>query len=186
MKRISLVLFATLLALPFAATAAGAQEAVGVGVGPEVAAPPVDYGPPACEWGYYSYYPYACSPYGYYGPQWFYGGMFIGVGPWYGWGRGGYGRGGYGYGRGGYGRGGYGYGARGGYAARGAYGGANRGGYAARGYAGGARGAAPRAGAGAARGGFSGGGARGGGGFSGGGGHAGGGGGHGGGGGGHR
>ena len=38
------------------------------------------------EWGYYSYYPYACAPYGYYGPNWFSGGVFIGVGPWYGWG----------------------------------------------------------------------------------------------------
>src|SRR6202020_1366941 len=95
-----------------------AQVAVGVGVGPAVVAAPADYGPPACDWGYYSYYPYACAPYGYYGPNWFNGGIFLGVGPWYGWGWGhgwGY-RGGYGYGRGGYGygRGGYGYG-RGGY-----------------------------------------------------------------------
>ena len=64
------------------------------------------YGPPDCEWGYYSYYPYACAPYGYYGPSWFLGGAFIGVGPWYGWGWGRLGRlrlrGGYGY-RGGYG-----------------------------------------------------------------------------------
>jgi len=66
MKSFRLVLFATLLALPFAATAAYAQVDVGVGIGPEVAVAPVDYGPPACEWGYYSYYPYACAPYGYY------------------------------------------------------------------------------------------------------------------------
>ena len=38
--------------------------------------------PPVCSWGYYSYYPYACAPYGYYGPSWFSGGLFIGVGPW--------------------------------------------------------------------------------------------------------
>ena len=38
---------------------------------------------PDCSWGYYSYYPYACAPYGYYGPGWFYGGLFIGAGPWY-------------------------------------------------------------------------------------------------------
>ncbi len=87
-----------------------AQVAVGVGVGPGyVGAAPV------CAYGYYGYYPYACAPYGYYGPDWFAGGVFIGAGPWYGWGRGwgwgGWGRG-YGYGRGGwgYGRGGYGYG----------------------------------------------------------------------------
>ena len=69
------------------------------------------YGPPVCAYGYYPYYPYACSPYGYYGPSWFAGGIFIGAGPWYhGW----YGRGPwYGYGHGGwYGHPGYGYGGR--------------------------------------------------------------------------
>ncbi|HEY1159736.1 MAG TPA: hypothetical protein VGE83_03850, partial [Terracidiphilus sp.] len=99
MRNMRLVLIAMLLALPFAATA-NAQVDVGVGVGPAVVAAPEAYGPPVCDWGYYAYYPYACAPYGYYGPQWFYGGAFIGVGPWYG--RGWYGRGGYGYGRGGY------------------------------------------------------------------------------------
>src|ERR1700735_5566665 len=101
MQRFRLVLFATmLLALPFAATAANAQVAVGVGIGPAVVAAPVDYGPPSCEWGYYSYYPYACAPYGYYGPGWFSGGIFLGAGPWF---RGGYGfPGGDGY-RGGFG-----------------------------------------------------------------------------------
>ena len=63
---------------------------------------------PSCAYGYYSYYPYACAPYGYYGPQWFVGGVFIGAGPWYhGWHGpyGYYGHGPYGYGRGYYGRG---------------------------------------------------------------------------------
>src|SRR5258708_38958703 len=69
-----------------------AQVAVGVG-----------YGPPVCEWGYYGYYPYACAPYGYYGPDWFASGLFIGAGPWYGWGRP-WGLGGWGWG-GGVGRG---------------------------------------------------------------------------------
>src|SRR5665213_3547510 len=59
------------------------------------------YAPPVCAYGYYSYYPYACAPYGYYGPQWFNEGIFLGAGPWYGRGWG-YGRRGYGY-RGGYG-----------------------------------------------------------------------------------
>ena len=40
--------------------------------------------PPVCPYGYYEYYPYACAPYGYYGPAWFSGGIFIGAGPWYG------------------------------------------------------------------------------------------------------
>ena len=53
-----------------------------VGVGPV-------YGPaPVCAYGYYGYYPYACAPYGYYGPSWFNGGIFIGAGPWF---RGGFG-----------------------------------------------------------------------------------------------
>ena len=29
------------------------------------------------------HYPYACAPYGYYGPSWFVDGVFIGVGPWW-------------------------------------------------------------------------------------------------------
>src|SRR5579863_4827679 len=115
MKRFRLALLALLLVVPFAATS-HAQVAIGVGVGPAVVAAPVAYGPPVCEWGYYSYYPYDCAPYGYYGPDWFAGGVFIGAGPWYHWGWGGRGWGHYGYGyRGGW--GGYhpGYGYRGGY-----------------------------------------------------------------------
>jgi len=57
-------------------------------------------GPPVCPYGYFDYAPYACAPYGYYGPSWFSGGVFIGAGPWY---HGYYGRGGRGpryYGRG--------------------------------------------------------------------------------------
>jgi len=38
---------------------------------------------PACPYGYYDYAPYACSPYGYYGPEWFSGGVFIGAGSWF-------------------------------------------------------------------------------------------------------
>ena len=39
--------------------------------------------PPVCPYGYYDYAPYSCSPYGYYGPDWFNGGVFIGAGPWF-------------------------------------------------------------------------------------------------------
>jgi hypothetical protein len=39
--------------------------------------------PPVCEWGYYGYAPYNCAPYGYYGPEWFNNGVFIGAGRWY-------------------------------------------------------------------------------------------------------
>ena len=51
---------------------------VGVGVGPAYVGPP-----PVCAYGYYDYCPYACAPYGYYGPSWFSGGVFIGAGPWF-------------------------------------------------------------------------------------------------------
>ncbi len=67
----------------FSAGFAHAQRfSVGVGIGGPVYAGPV-YGPPVCTYGYYGYYPYACAPYGYYGPDWFSGGIFIGAGPWF-------------------------------------------------------------------------------------------------------
>lgn len=42
--------------------------------------------PPVCPYGYYDYAPYACAPMGYYGPGYFYNGIFVGVGPWAYWG----------------------------------------------------------------------------------------------------
>src|SRR5579884_331356 len=111
--------FALLAALVIPTAFAHSQISVGIGIGPVVDYPAPVYvaGPPVCAWGYYPYYPYACAPYGYYGPDWFLGGVFIGAGPWYHWGwghgywggRGWYGPRGYGY-RGGYGgyHGGYG------------------------------------------------------------------------------
>jgi len=48
-----------------------AQVSVNIGVAPE------------CPYGYYDVAPYDCAPYGYYGPEWFTGGVFIGVGPWF-------------------------------------------------------------------------------------------------------
>jgi len=38
---------------------------------------------PVCPYGYFDYAPYDCSPYGYYGPDWFVGGVFLGAGPWF-------------------------------------------------------------------------------------------------------
>ncbi len=85
-----------------AATPSHAQRVViGVGVGPAYVGPA-----PVCAYGYYGYYPYACAPYGYYGPDYFVSGVFIGAGPWF---HGFYGRPGF-YGRGYYGRGYYGRG----------------------------------------------------------------------------
>ena len=82
---------AVLSAILLPAACSHAQVSFSIGVGAPV------YAPPACSYGYYNYYPYACAPYGYYGPQWFQGGVFIGAGPWF--------RGGYGYGGGWYGDG---------------------------------------------------------------------------------
>lgn len=80
---------AVLAVLLLSASASHAQVSIGIG-GPVYGG---YYGPPACQYGYYSYYPYTCAPYGYYGPQWFNGGVFIGAGPWYGRGWGGWGDG---------------------------------------------------------------------------------------------
>jgi len=51
--------------------APAAQVAVDIGVAP------------VCPYGYFDYPPYDCAPYGYYGPDWFIGGVFIGAGPWF-------------------------------------------------------------------------------------------------------
>src|ERR1700689_4348224 len=63
----------TITAGLFMATAhtAAAQVSVSIGV------------PPGCPYGYYEAPPYTCAPDGYYGPEWFSGGIFIGAGPWY-------------------------------------------------------------------------------------------------------
>jgi hypothetical protein len=72
MKKLASVFLFAALAL-FAGKEASAQVVVGVA--------PVA---PACAYGYYDYYPYACAPYGFYDSDWFVGGVFIGAGPWYG------------------------------------------------------------------------------------------------------
>ena len=38
---------------------------------------------PVCPYGYFDYAPYSCAPYGYYGPDWFVDGVFVGAGPWF-------------------------------------------------------------------------------------------------------
>ncbi|WP_263359616.1 hypothetical protein [Acidicapsa ligni] len=60
---------AGLLAVPV--NKADAQISVGIGVAP------------VCPYGYYEEPPYTCAPDGYYGPEWFNGGVFIGAGPWF-------------------------------------------------------------------------------------------------------
>ena len=78
----------TVLMVPLAYSQAQVRVGVGVGFGPVGVAVGPGYvaGPPVCAYGYYDYYPYACAPYGYYGPQYFVDGFFVGVGPWYHWG----------------------------------------------------------------------------------------------------
>jgi hypothetical protein len=73
MRGFEFVLLAAVAGIGFTATAPSAEAQVGVEIG--VA--------PDCPYGYYDTPPYACAPYGYYGPEWFSGGVFIGVGPWF-------------------------------------------------------------------------------------------------------
>ncbi len=86
MKYLKYVALLAVLAMPLAYAQAAVNVGVGVGVGPVGIGVGVA-GPPVCAYGYYPDYPYTCAPYGYYGPSWFAGGVFIGAGPWYhGWG----------------------------------------------------------------------------------------------------
>jgi hypothetical protein len=71
MRGITLLFAAGALLVSTAAPPANAQVSVNIGVAPE------------CPYGYFDYAPYACAPAGYYGPEWFNGGVFIGAGPWF-------------------------------------------------------------------------------------------------------
>lgn len=71
--RYSILLTAVMTAMLLIAGGSKAQAQISVQIGP----------PPVCPYGYFDYAPYACAPYGYYGPEWFSGGVFIGAGPWY-------------------------------------------------------------------------------------------------------
>ena len=64
---------AILFASPVVVPAASAQVVISVN-------------PPVCVYGYYEYEPYGCAPMGFYGPGYFYNGIFLGVGPWSNWG----------------------------------------------------------------------------------------------------
>ena len=66
-----LAFFALAVALMTGVSQAPGQVEVSVGV------------EPVCPYGYFDYAPYACAPYGYYGPDFFVGGIFIGAGPWF-------------------------------------------------------------------------------------------------------
>jgi hypothetical protein len=72
-KIMMLLLLAGLTAFCFTVSTPKTQAQVAVEVGAA----------PNCPYGYYDVAPYDCAPYGYYGPEWFSGGVFIGVGPWF-------------------------------------------------------------------------------------------------------
>jgi hypothetical protein len=74
MRRLPIVAMAVLAAAglsPLLADHSHAQVSVDIGVAPD------------CPYGYYDVAPYGCAPAGYYGPEWFNGGVFIGAGPWF-------------------------------------------------------------------------------------------------------
>jgi len=73
MRGLRFVLLAAATGIGFTAVTAKAEAQIGVEIG--VA--------PQCPYGYYDAAPYGCAPYGYYGPEWFTGGVFIGTGPWF-------------------------------------------------------------------------------------------------------
>jgi hypothetical protein len=73
MRFAALAVLTLCLAIYAPAPASHGQISVGVNIGP----------PPVCPYGYFDYAPYDCAPYGYYGPDWFVGGVFIGAGPWF-------------------------------------------------------------------------------------------------------
>jgi|SRR5580698_4291092 len=70
---VSRLLASLTLAVGLLVVSSQAQAQISVNIGAE----------PGCPYGYYDYAPYSCSPYGYYGPDWFSGGLFIGAGPWF-------------------------------------------------------------------------------------------------------
>jgi len=70
----SLVVSLVVAAFSFSLSACGPKYVqVGASVGPS----------PACPYGYFDAPPYNCAPFGYYGPEWFVGGTFVGAGPWF-------------------------------------------------------------------------------------------------------
>jgi hypothetical protein len=73
MRGITFLALAAVAAIGFTVTTPKATAQVGVEIGAA----------PDCPYGYYDSTPYGCAPYGYYGPDWFSGGIFIGAGPWF-------------------------------------------------------------------------------------------------------
>jgi hypothetical protein len=77
LRRGCIALFGAAMLLPFAAVTPKAEAQISINIGGP---------PPVCPYGYYDYAPYRCAPVGFYGPGYFYNGIFLGVGPWAHWG----------------------------------------------------------------------------------------------------
>src|SRR5579863_1194824 len=73
MRGLRYLVLGAVAATCFAATAPRAEAQVSINIGAA----------PECPYGYYDVAPYNCAPAGYYGPEWFNGGVFIGAGPWF-------------------------------------------------------------------------------------------------------
>lgn len=73
MKKKTYLFLPLISACLFAVSAKPANAQIAVQIGPA----------PVCPYGYFDYAPYDCAPYGYYGPEWFSNGVFVGAGPWY-------------------------------------------------------------------------------------------------------
>ena len=75
MNRFSYLVLVAVVGFCFTMTAPKTEAQVNVGINIGAA--------PNCPYGYYDAAPYSCAPYGYYGPEWFTGGVFIGAGSWF-------------------------------------------------------------------------------------------------------
>ena len=75
MKSFRLLAAPVLALICFASSSARSEAQVSINV--QIGAEPV------CPYGYFNYAPYGCAPFGYYGPQWFVSGVFVGAGPWF-------------------------------------------------------------------------------------------------------
>jgi hypothetical protein len=73
MKSFRLLTLSSVAFICFAAASIKSEAQITVNIGVE----------PVCPYGYYNYAPYGCAPFGYYGPTWFTGGIFLGTGPWF-------------------------------------------------------------------------------------------------------
>lgn len=71
MRRMKFLALTAIAGLGIAGNTPRTQAQIGIGLAP------------ACPYGYYDVPPYRCAPYGYYGPEWFSSGIFIGAGPWF-------------------------------------------------------------------------------------------------------